>query len=239
MSLSRSIPTLLLLLSLGCATSQQSAPPALDCVRDPGWVALDMWDAVIEGYEAADEEKPPASDSIVFIGSSSIWFWDTLSEDMTPLPSLNRGFGGSVIVQSTHYADRIVLPYEPSAVVLYAGDNDIALGSTSDCAALDFDDFVKRIHADAPQTPIYFISIKPSPARWDLWDEMQRANASIEARTATDATLEYIDISEAMLDAEGQPIEELFVEDGLHMNAAGYEIWASIIQPRLLEDLGP
>lgn len=235
----RSLLTLCALLAVGCATSQESGAPALDCVREPDWVALDMWDAVIEGYEAADADSPPAAGSIVFVGSSSILFWGTLSGDMAPLASLNRGFGGSVIVQSTHYSDRIVLPYEPSAVVLYAGDNDIAFGSSPDCAAVDFSAFVERIHTDAPQTPIYYISIKPSPARQDLWDEMQRANRLIEARTASEATLHYIDVSEAMLDEQGLPIEELFIEDGLHMNSAGYEIWTSIIQPRLLEDLGP
>jgi lysophospholipase L1-like esterase len=157
---------------------------------------------------------------------------------MAPMPVLNRGFGGSVIAHVTHFADRIVLPYDPSAIVLYAGDNDIALGLSSDCTLRDFEAFVEHIHAAAPGTPIYFISIKPSPSRMDLWSEMERANYLVEARTATAPALHFIDVSEAMLDQRGQPIGELFGEDGLHMNAAGYQLWASIVQPRLLADLG-
>jgi lysophospholipase L1-like esterase len=165
-------------------------------------------------------------------------FWDTLNEDMAPMPVLNRGFGGSVITHVTHFADRIVLPYDPSAIVLYAGDNDIGFGSSADCTLRDFEAFVAHIRAAAPDTPIYYISIKPSPARWALWEEMTRANQLIEARTETRPALHFIDVSEAMLAEEGQPIEELFLADGLHMTAAGYEIWTSIVRPRLVADLG-
>jgi lysophospholipase L1-like esterase len=173
----------------------------------------------------------------VFTGSSSILLWETLAEDMAPMAVLNRGFGGSVIAHVTHFADRIVLPYEPSAIVLYAGDNDIAFGLSSDCTFRDFEAFVGHIHAAAPNTPIYYVSIKPSPARWALWEDMQRANQLIEARSKTDPTLHFIDISEAMLDEQGEPIEELF-DDGLHMTPAGYQLWTSIIRPRLAADLG-
>ena len=102
----------------------------------------------------------------------------------------------------------------------------------------DFDAFVAKIRATAPDVPIYFISIKPSIARWHQWSEMQRANELIEARTTTPSLLHFIDVSEAMLDEEGQPIESLFVEDGLHLTPAGYELWTSIVRPRLAGDLG-
>ena len=154
------------------------------------------------------------------------------------MPVLNRGFGGSVITHVTHFADRIVLPYEPTAIVLYAGDNDIGFGLSADCTLRDFEAFVEHIRSTAPDTPIYYISIKPSPARWDLWEEMQRANQLIEARTETQPALHFIDVSEAMLDEEGQPIGELFLADGLHMTTAGYELWTSIVRPRLAADSG-
>jgi lysophospholipase L1-like esterase len=157
---------------------------------------------------------------------------------MVPMPVLNRGFGGSVIANVTHFADRVVLPYEPSAIVLYAGDNDIAFGLSADCTLRDFEAFVEHIHAATPGTPIYFISIKPSPSRVQLWNDMERANQLIEAETTTNAALHFVDVSEAMLDQQGQPIPELFTADGLHMNAAGYQLWTSIIQPRLATDLG-
>ena len=208
------------------------------CVRESEGLPASTWEFSIEAYEASDAENPPAPGSIVFVGSSSILLWDTLSEDMIPMLVLNRGFGGSVIAHVTHFANRIVLPYEPSAIVLYAGDNDIALGLSADCTLRDFEAFVEHIHAAAPGSPIYFISIKPSPSRMQLWSDMERANQLIEARTTTNAALHFIDVSDAMLDEQGQPIPELFLEDGLHMNPAGYQLWTSIIQPTLAADLG-
>jgi lysophospholipase L1-like esterase len=231
---------LIAILVARCGSS--GAEPAIlstvECVRGPVSLAPEIWESSIEEYEAADLDNPPAPGSIVFSGSSSILRWDTLGEDMAPLPVLNRGFGGSVISQVTHFTDRIVLPYAPSAIVLYAGDNDIAFGSSADCAFVDFEVFVDRIREAAEDTPIYYISIKPSPARWEQWPEMQRANELIRAWTTTRSTVHFIDVSGAMLGEQGEPIEALYVEDGLHLSPAGYELWTSIVQPRLAADLG-
>jgi lysophospholipase L1-like esterase len=208
------------------------------CVRESEGLPPERWEAEIAAYEDADLADPANPGSIVFVGSSSIRLWQTLSEDMAPMPVLNRGFGGSVIADATHFADRIILVYEPSAVVLYAGDNDIFFGLSGDCTLRDFEAFAAGIHAAAPGTPIYYISIKPSPARWAWWEEMLRANELIEARTTTSSALHFIDVSEAMLDQDGEPIEDLYSPDGLHMSDAGYDLWTSIVQPQIATDLG-
>lgn len=208
-------------------------------MRDYEPIPPGVWEDSISAYETVDAESSPAADSVVFVGSSSILFWVTLIQDMAPLAVLNRGFGGSLIAHATHLADRVVLPYEPRAIVLYAGDNDISFGGLSpDCALADFDAFVETIRAVAPDVPIYFISIKPSIARWHQWTEMRRANELIEARTATRSSLHFIDVSQAMLGEQGEPMAELFVEDGLHLSPAGYELWASIVRPVLIANLG-
>ena len=238
----RLLACLFAVLAVGCGASTAAEPAILrdvQCVRESEGLPPDPWEASIEGYEASDAADPPDPGSIVFVGSSSILFWGTLGADMAPMPVLNRGFGGSVIAHATHFADRIVLPYEPSAIALYAGDNDIAFGGLSaDCTLRDFEAFVEQIHEAAPGTPIYFISIKPSPSRLALWPDMERANQLVEARTTTDPALHFIDVSRAMLDEQGQPIGELFLADDLHMTAAGYELWTSIVRPRLSVDLG-
>jgi lysophospholipase L1-like esterase len=228
------------LLFIACS-GNAAQPSILDdvrCVREAGGPSPDLWESTIADYEASDAADEPEPGSVVFVGSSSILFWDTLGEDMVPMPVLNRGFGGSVISHATHFADRVVLPYEPSAVVLYAGDNDIAFGLSADCALRDFEAFVEHVQAEAPGTPIYFISIKPSPSRLDLWPDMEQANRLVEARTTTHPALHFIDVSGAMLDDRGQPIEALYRDDGLHMTPAGYELWTSIVRPRLALDLG-
>ena len=223
----------------GCgAAADPSILSEVQCVREAEGLAPETWESDIEAYEASDSDSPPDRGSIVFVGSSSILRWYTLTKDMAPMPVLNRGFGGSVIAHVTHFADRVVLPYEPSAIVLYAGDNDIAFGLSSDCALRDFEAFAAHIQSAAPNTPIYFISIKPSPSRMSVWDDMARANQLIAARTRLDPGLHFIDVSEAMLDDTGQPIGELFVEDGLHMTPEGYQLWTSIVRPRLTADLG-
>jgi lysophospholipase L1-like esterase len=237
---SRLVAFFIAILATACggAAGEPSVLRDVRCEREGEGLPSSTWEASIEAYEGSDVRSPPAPGSVVFVGSSSILLWDTLTADMAPMPVLNRGFGGSVIANVTHFADRIVLPYEPSAIVLYAGDNDIAFGLSADCTFEDFEAFVEHIHAVAPGTPIYFISIKPSPSRVQLWSEMERANGLVEARTMTDPTLHFIDVSEAMLDQQRQPIPELFGEDGLHMNAAGYQLWTSIVRPRLVADLG-
>ena len=166
-------------LLVACGGSSPSEPSILrdvQCVRESeGLASRGTWESAIAAYEASDVENGPEPGSIVFVGSSSILFWETLHEDMAPMPVLNRGFGGSEIAHVTHFADRIVLPYEPTAIVLYAGDNDIGFGSSADCTLARLRSVrCEHIRAAAPDTPIYYISIKPSPARWALWEEMKR-----------------------------------------------------------------
>lgn len=200
-------------------------------------VPLDTWESSIEGFEQRDAADPPAPGAVVFTGSSSIVFWQTLQEDMAPLPTLNRGFGGSVIQQATHYADRIVLPYEPRAIVLYSGDNDIAFGNSADCVLEDLRKFVATVHEAQAGLPIYVLAIKPSFAREALWEEMDRANRLLAAYASTDPDVAFIDVATPMFDESGTLREDLFVADGLHMSPAGYEIWTDTVRPVLRSDL--
>ena len=199
----------------------------------------DAWDWSISKFEAQDRVSPPAKGAIVFTGSSSITFWKTLAQDMAPLPVLNRGFGGSKIHQIVHYADRIVIPYHPRAVVLFAGTNDIA-GPKPKTAQQVFDGylaFVKTIHAAMPQTPIYYISITPTPSRWNLWPIVREANRLIQAHTETDRRLHFIDLTPAILGPDGKPDRSLFRIDRLHPNKKGYAKWTATIKPILQADL--
>jgi|HubBroStandDraft_4_1064222.scaffolds.fasta_scaffold166440_1 lysophospholipase L1-like esterase len=195
-----------------------------------------FWESQISAYEKADRLNPPKAGVIVFTGSSSIRFWKTLAGDMKPLDVINRGFGGSQIAHVNQYASRIVLPYQPRAVVLYAGDNDLSWpwSKTPEQVSGDFKQFVEIIHAKLPETWIYFVSIKPSPLRRGNWWKCKKTNELIAEYIRTQPRARFIDVDSAMLDAGGKPRAELFRWDGLHMNAAGYAIWTSIIKPVLL-----
>jgi len=191
------------------------------------------WEPDIRQFEQADRANPPRPGAVLFIGSSSIRKWTELAQDFPRTQVLNRGFGGSWLADSTYYAGRIVVPYRPRMIVLYAGDNDINDGHTARQVFDDYVAFVARLRQDLPATPIAFISIKPSPSRATLLPAMQEANAKIRAYAAAHPHLVYIDVATRMLDRNGQPRTELFTEDMLHMNRKGYDLWRGIIEPYL------
>lgn len=195
---------------------------------------VEFWEFQIRDYEESDQQHPPDPGIIVFTGSSSIRYWNTLEQDLAPLPVINRGFGGAHFSHVNFYAPRIVLPYEPRIVVIYAGDNDLARKhKTPQSVAEDFRAFAQMIHTSLPETQILLISIKPSILRRRHWDKMQQANKLLSTIAEQDERIEYIDVATVMLDGEGEPSKELFKWDGLHLSAEGYALWASIIKPIL------
>lgn len=199
----------------------------------PVSAAPEKWAKAIDDFTAADAAKPPAPGGIVFVGSSSFRRWTTLAQDLPGLHVINRGFGGSEMADSAFYADRIVIPYKPKTVVVYAGENDLNAGKTPETVLADFRAFRAKVHAALPQTRIVYVGIKPSPSRWKINDRMQAANRLLAAECAQDKRLAFVDVWAAMLDARGQPRPELFVEDMLHMNAGGYAIWTRLLTPVL------
>ena len=177
---------------------------------------------------------------IVFTGSSSIARWETLVDEMKPLDVINRGFGGSQYSDLNQYAKRIVIAYQPRAVVVYEGDNDLAAGSskTPESVANDPRAFVQTIHSALPETWIYIISIKPSKSRWNEWPKMKAANRMIRHFSRTQDRVQYIDVASTMFDTQGNLRADLFVEDGLHPTQKCYALWTSIIKPVLLQRFG-
>ena len=159
--------------------------------------------------------------------------WTTLARDFPGVPTLNRGFGGSAIADSTHYADRIIIPYRPRLIVMYAGDNDIEEGCTPRQVLQEFKTFVARVRRELPDVAIVYISIKPSLARWSLWPQMHEANGRIASWARTQERTTFADVSGRMLGADGKPRAELFRDDGLHMTPAGYAVWVEALKPVL------
>lgn len=195
--------------------------------------AQNQWEEAIRAFERMDETEPPPEGAVLFAGSSSIRMWSTLAEDFPDEPVINRGFGGSQMSDLIHFAGRIVTPYGPRLILVYEGDNDVAAGKTAEQVFTDYRRFVSLMRNQLPDTRIAFIAIKPSLARRSLMDEMRKANEWIEAYAAARDYLDYIDVFTPMLGEDGEPSPHIFLEDGLHMNAAGYAIWAEAIRPYL------
>jgi lysophospholipase L1-like esterase len=213
--------------ALGVRTPAQCPPKApASVVSEP-----QPFENEIAQFEAADRISPPRMGSVLFVGSSSIRVWPNLKADFPNIDVLQRGFGGSTLDQVDHYAPRIVLPYCPRMIVLYAGDNDLAEGRTPEQILTDFKTFVGLVRAPMARTRIVFIAIKPSTARVALLEKMREANELVRQYIVTDRSLTYVDVFTPMLGPTGLPRAELFQSDGLHMNAQGYAIWRGLLQP--------
>ncbi len=207
--------------------------PSLARARDNRENDHAQWNQDIAAFQASDRQHPPAAGAVLFIGSSSIRFWKTLASDFPEVKTIDRGFGGSEIDDATFFADRIVAPYHPRAIVMYAGDNDLADGDSPARVRDDFAAFVRKARALDPGVPIAFIAIKPSVARQELLPQIREANALVRRYAASEHGVTYLDVFTPMLGTDGQPQAKWFIGDGLHMNRTGYALWIDIVRPWL------
>lgn len=191
------------------------------------------WEAAIQKYEARDKLSKPKEGGIVFVGSSSIVGWTTLAKDFPGKNVINRGFGGSHLSDSVQYANRIVTPYKPKMVILFAGLNDIASGKSPETVAADFQAFVTKVRREVPTTRIAYISISPTPLQWPKNDQVKAANSLIRTFIGHGENLVYIDVYTSMLGPDGTPNPDIFKQDRLHLNPSGYAIWTKIVGPYL------
>ncbi len=191
------------------------------------------WESEIAAFEAMDRTNPPPKHALLFIGSSTIRKWTTLAGDFPDQRVINRGFGGSEIVDSTHFADRIVFPYAPRMIFFRAGGNDLWAGKSPEEVFADFKAFVARVRTKLPETEIVFISWSPTPARWTQRDEEKALNAMVEEYARRTPHLQYLETYAMVLGADGKPRPELFLADQLHYNVAGYQLLAERVRPFL------
>ncbi len=199
-----------------------------------------IWKREIDAFDAADLKSSPPQNPIVFTGSSSIRFWNTMARDMAPYPVLNRGFGGAHVSHVTHYLPRIVYKYAPIGVVLYAGDNDLGKYSGKSVARVadDFRSCLRTIRAELPNIPIILLSVKPSRLRIKQWPRMARLNDEIQQLCGEFKDSYYVDVATPMIGDRAKPPRRLYRFDGLHMTQDGYQIWTEALRPVLDEVFG-
>jgi len=205
----------------------QSAAPAAPAPANN----FARWEKDVAAFEASDRTAPPPKNALLFLGSSTIVRWKTLQQDYPAHPIINRGFGGNEIADSTHFADRIIFPYQPRTIFLRAGGNDIHNGKTPEQVFADFKAFVATVHAKLPKTEIVYISLSPSIARWDERDAGKKLNTLIADFVNRTPRLKYIETADLVLDAKGEPRPELFVADKLHFSPEGYKLLIERVRP--------
>ncbi|MFT4565754.1 MAG: lysophospholipase L1-like esterase [Saprospiraceae bacterium] len=173
---------------------------------------------------------------IVFTGSSSVRLWTSLQTDFPEYNIINRGFGGSHMSDLLYYSDQLIIQYKPEKVFIYEGDNDISAEEPRQDILKEAKDLVEKIWEVSPDTKIYFISPKPSVARWGLRGKYEQFNYALSLWTLLKSNVTFIDVWTPMLNNEGEVMPDLFIGDNLHMNAKGYKIWADVIAPYLEDD---
>jgi lysophospholipase L1-like esterase len=184
--------------------------------------------ARFESLQSVDEPL------VIFTGSSSVRLYKNVAELSDEVTILNTGFGGSTAFGLLTYLNETVLRFKPKQVFIYEGDNDIAAGRTNATIIAHLNSVFQRIWEALPETQIVFIAAKPSPLRWDKHEQYEALNAALSRMAERDRRLVYADVYTPML-RDGRVIEDLFIEDRLHMNEEGYALWDEVMKPLILQ----
>ena len=184
----------------------------------------------IAAFDEEDRTTPPPAGAVLFVGSSSIHYWD-VAKAFPRLKTLRRGYGGSHVSDTQHYADRLIARYQPSLVVFYAGDADVAAGKSAAAIAADTEALVRWIHEHLPRAGVVVIGTKPSPLHWAHMATIREANARLKAALAKDANAAYTDAESALLGPDGQPRADFYQENRLNLNERGYAAWTAALRP--------
>ena len=214
---------LLLFFLAACNTnSNQESKPVAD---QPFWND-------IQNFKKQDSVSFPPKNAILLIGSSSFTKWTDVQDYFPGYTIINRGFGGSTLLDEIRYVNDIVFPYQPKQIIIYCGENDLASSDTV-TASMVLDRFKQlfQMIRNKTEAPIAYISMKPSPSRRHLFPKMREGNQLIKDFLATQKNTAFIDVHQKMLDLTGEPLPEIFLDDSLHMNAKGYAIWKKEMEP--------
>jgi lysophospholipase L1-like esterase len=201
--------------------------------------ATEKWESEIKKLEARDQAESDPESAILFIGSSSIRMWETIEQDIAPYKPIRRGYGGAKFSDVAVYAKRLICPHQYRALAIFVG-NDVA-GKPDDHSVADIEALVRHILKVAaehsPETPMFLIEVTPTPQRFAAWSKIRQANAALREISLTTPHTYFIPTAESYLDESKQPRADLFRDDGLHQNQAGYELWATLIKRRFGEVL--
>jgi len=191
----------------------------------------------IQKFRESDRLNPPLKHSILFVGSSSFTIWQDVQDYFPGYMIINRGFGGSTIVDQIHYINDVVFPYDPKQIVMYCGENDLAYSDTvtAEMVAERFRKWYYLVREKFPDIKITYVSMKPSPSRWDLAEKFREGNSLIREFLLNNENTSYVNVWNDMLNNEMRPKPSIFQADSLHMNKKGYDIWQKAIKPELIK----
>lgn len=199
-----------------------------------------VWNSDVDDLVRRASEAPP--NPVLFVGSSSIRLWADLAEDMAPLPVLQMGFGGGKMGDLLHHLGPLVLQHPARAIVVFMGTNDLNgfgsnAGKDPDVVVGLYERIVDRIRKERPDTPVYYLAIKPTTRFSNVWPKAAQVNRGIQEHSDTDPMLHFIDANAPVILPDGSANPDLLLWDGIHLNREGYRAWSKPIRERLLRDL--
>lgn len=184
----------------------------------------------IVAFEMHDLVSMPEQHQILLVGSSTIRLWKTYKEDMAGYYVINRGFGGSTMSDVNEYFDRIVSKYLPKYIFVYVGDNDLASGKSPEEVINDFKIFGEKVKKSLPKTKVAFGSVRPSLSRLQMLEKQKRFNQLLQSFCKQSKKYQFIDMQKDFYLPNGELMQDIFIEDKLHLNEKGYKIWTAAIR---------
>lgn len=195
----------------------------------------DRFKSYVDGLSKKEYHFDINKETLLFAGSSSIRKWNDIDKYFPEYNVINNGFGGSQFSDLIYFYDKLIGKYNPDIIFIYEGDNDIAYGKKPSEILKDAKTLLSKVRKDFKDIPVVFISVKPSIKRWELNKKYIATNKKLAKLCKKEKNVWYIDVWDIMLDKNGKLKKDLFLEDGLHMNAEGYNLWKDVINKKLSE----
>jgi len=222
-----------LIVIMPLAGAQEPEAPVIDRHGISRVEVAGKHESEIAAFLAADAKSPPAPGGILFLGSSTIRLWKPfMAEQFPDLPWINRGFGGGRSWECLYFFDEIVTPYKPRLIVYFCGTNDtVDPGRTAESTVNNTKAFLELVHRKLPGTRVLYLSLTKAPSRRNVWDKVDAINREMAAAIQADPQAAWFDMNELVFDAAGAPRMDLYREDQLHLNPAGYSALAKATRP--------
>ena len=205
---------------------------------------IDIWQESMEDEVRAYEKEEQPQNQIVFYGPSYFTRWSTRF-GMKPMREVllgasgekcvvNRGFGSSCAEHQLYYYPRMVRPLNPKVLVYTSQANGPSFGYSDEESWELAQRVIAYAQMDFPGIKIYLVGAAPSRDQTAEDVEKKRAyNRVVKAFAENTPNCYYLDTLEyAPLDRK-----DIYVEDGVHFNQAGYDIYGEFFKEALKDEL--
>jgi len=211
----------------------------------------------------AYEQEPIEKGKILFYGHSLFTRWGApkygyrrMDEDIRmkdgSLAVVNHGFGTSTSEELLYYYPRMVRPWEPRALVLATYANDGMYGYAPEQTMANIAKIFHWARTDFPGIKLFIVEDHPRPSGKDAtikdaWNNAKNKREKylemirIYAQTHEDTTLIELwnqpELFETPEDVGNfrKVRDDIFVDDKVHPNQAGYDILGPIFRKALDE----